>query len=86
MKLTRELPVQVNGKLRGTIQAPAGADQAEVKTLALAVESIQRHIEGKNMFKVIATVVRRANISHEELIKVWEKVLGVQVRKKKDMA
>jgi hypothetical protein len=26
------------------------------------------------MLKVIATVVRRANISHEELVKVWERV------------
>ena len=33
------------------------------------------------MFKVIATVVRRANISHEELIKVWEEVHAPHVKK-----
>jgi hypothetical protein len=33
------------------------------------------------MFKVIATVVRRANISHEELVKVWEGVHAPHVKK-----
>jgi hypothetical protein len=33
------------------------------------------------MLKVIATVVRRANISHEELIKVWEGVHAPHVKK-----
>jgi EthD domain-containing protein len=33
------------------------------------------------MLKVIATVVRRANISHEELVKVWEEVHAPHVKK-----
>ena len=33
------------------------------------------------MLKVLATVVRRANISHEELVKVWEGVHAPHVKK-----
>src|SRR5215510_1503964 len=33
------------------------------------------------MLKVIATVVRRAHISHEELVKVWEEVHAPHVKK-----
>ena len=37
--------------------------------------------EGGSMLKVIATVVRRTNISHDELVKVWEGVHAPHVVK-----
>jgi hypothetical protein len=34
------------------------------------------------MLKMIATVVRRANLSHEELVKVWEEIHALHVKKR----
>src|SRR5207237_6055098 len=36
-----EIPVQVNGKLRGLIVVPAGADEGLVRERALAAEKVQ---------------------------------------------
>ncbi|MFZ2488808.1 MAG: leucine--tRNA ligase [Anaerolineae bacterium] len=47
------LVVQVNGKVRGKIEAPAGVDEATARELALADVNVQRHIEGKTVRKVI---------------------------------
>ncbi|MER2600456.1 MAG: leucine--tRNA ligase [Caldilineales bacterium] len=47
------LVVQVNGKVRGKIEAPAGVDEATARALALADPNVQRHIEGKTVRKVI---------------------------------
>jgi leucyl-tRNA synthetase len=52
-----EYPVQVNGKMRGKISAPAGASKEEVERIALADENVQRHLEGKAPRKVIVNVV-----------------------------
>src|SRR6185295_7983794 len=41
------LVVQVNGKVRDRISAPTGISEADAKALALASESVQRHLEGK---------------------------------------
>lgn len=45
--------VQVNGKLRGTLEVSKTATQAEVLALARALDSVQRNIEGKNVRKEI---------------------------------
>ncbi len=50
---TVEIPVQVNGKVRGRVVVPATADEAAIKDAALADEAIRRHIEGKQILKVI---------------------------------
>jgi len=47
------LPVQVNGKLRGQIEIDANANQEEITDLALAHSGVQRHVEGKEVKKVI---------------------------------
>jgi leucyl-tRNA synthetase len=54
-----EIPVQVNGKLRGVVTVPAGISQAELEKAALAVPNVQAHIAGKPVKKVIvkATLV-----------------------------
>ena len=41
-----ELVVQVNGKLRGSIRIPAGADRPAIESAVLADASIRRHLTG----------------------------------------
>jgi leucyl-tRNA synthetase len=48
-----EIPVQVNGKLRGRVLVPADADQAFVEQRALADEKIKTAIAGKKIVKII---------------------------------
>jgi leucyl-tRNA synthetase len=50
---TVNLAVQVNGKVRGTVSVPVDAGEAEVREAALALENVQRHVEGKTVRKVI---------------------------------
>ena len=40
------LAVQVNGKLRDTLNAPRGLDRAATEALALASEKVQRQLGG----------------------------------------
>ncbi len=56
------LPVQVNGKRRGEVRAPAGAPEAEVREIALADEDVRRHLEGLTVRKVIVVQDRIVNI------------------------
>jgi leucyl-tRNA synthetase len=48
-----EIPVQVNGKLRGRVLVPADADETLVKQRALADEKVKAAIAGKQIVKVI---------------------------------
>jgi leucyl-tRNA synthetase len=59
---TVELVVQVNGKLRGRIQVPAGADEALVREAALADEQVTRFIAGQPIRKVIVVPGKLINI------------------------
>ncbi len=45
--------VQVNGKVRDRVQTAAGASVEEVKALALASETVRRHLDGKPPRKFI---------------------------------
>jgi len=56
------LPVQVNGKRRGEIQAPAGAEPADVEKLVLDDPEIARRLEGLTIRKVIVVKDRIVNI------------------------
>jgi leucyl-tRNA synthetase len=58
---TIEIPVQVNGKLRGRIQAPTNADNATVETLARADTKVAEHIAGKKVVKVIIVPGKMVN-------------------------
>ncbi|HEV2533025.1 leucine--tRNA ligase [Phenylobacterium sp.] len=58
----RILPVQVNGKRRGEITAPAGADAAEVEKIVLDDPEIARRLEGLTIRKVIVVKDRIVNI------------------------
>jgi leucyl-tRNA synthetase len=54
--------VQVNGKLRGKLSVPSGAGQEEVKALALENEKVYKHIQGKEVKKVIVVPEKLVNI------------------------
>lgn len=50
---TVTIAVQVNGKLRATVQAPAGSDQAAATELANADAKVTAHLDGKTIVKTI---------------------------------
>ncbi len=58
---TVEIPVQVNGKLRGKVQVPADADQATIQKTAEADETIAGYVEGKTVVKVVVVPGRLVN-------------------------
>lgn len=57
-----ELVLQVNGKLRGSIRVPAGADKAQIEAAALANEDAQKFINGATPKKVVVVPGRLVNI------------------------
>jgi leucyl-tRNA synthetase len=58
---TVTIAVQVNGKLRGEVQAPAAAGEAEVRALAEAEERVKGHLAGKTIRKVVFVPKRLMN-------------------------
>jgi leucyl-tRNA synthetase len=56
------LIVQINGKVRARIVAPADIGEEEAKAAALADENIQRHAAGKEVRKVIYVPGRLVNV------------------------
>jgi leucyl-tRNA synthetase len=57
-----DLPVQVNGKLRATIQVPRGADEDTARHAALADDGVQRHAAGAEIVKVVYIPDRLLNL------------------------
>jgi leucyl-tRNA synthetase len=57
-----ELPVQVNGKLRGTISVARGAGEDEVREAALADEGVSRHAAKDRIVKTIYVPDRLLNL------------------------
>jgi leucyl-tRNA synthetase len=55
------LAVQVNGKLRGEIQVPLAAGEAEVKALAEEEPRVKAHMAGKTVRKVVYVPRRLIN-------------------------
>jgi len=63
--LTRDavtLAVQVNGKLRGTIEVPVNLDNAEIERLALAEPNVAKFMEGLAVRKVIVVPGKIVNV------------------------
>ncbi len=56
------LAVQVNGKLRGTITVAKGADNATCERAALALDTVQKLLDGKAPRKVIVVPGKIVNI------------------------
>lgn len=55
------IAVQVNGKMRGTVQVEAGAEQDDVYTMAMELENVSKHITGESK-KVIFVKDRILNV------------------------
>ena len=56
------IAVQICGKVRGTIEMPKDAPQADVEKTALALENVKRQLEGKEVRKIIVVPNRICNI------------------------
>ena len=59
---TIKIAVQVNGKLRDTIDIEKDLDDEKVKEIALSSENVKKNIEGKNIKKIIVVKNRIVNI------------------------
>ena len=55
-------PVQVNGKLRDRIEAPADISEEAAKELALASEKVKAYMDGKEIRKAIYVPGRLVNL------------------------
>jgi leucyl-tRNA synthetase len=57
-----EIPVQVNGRVRGKVKTTAGAGEEEVVKLALADPAVAHHVDGKRIVKKIFVPDRLLNL------------------------
>lgn len=57
-----EVAVQVNGKLRGSLEINRNISKEELEKLALNIENVQKHIEGKTVAKIIIVPGKIVNI------------------------
>jgi len=56
-----EIPVQINGKMRGKVRVPANADQQTIQTTAENDPEVAKHFEGKTIVKRIVVPGRLVN-------------------------
>jgi leucyl-tRNA synthetase len=59
---TKEFPIQINGKLRATIELPTDISAAEAEAEALKLEQVQRWLEGQTPKKVVFVPGRMINV------------------------
>ena len=57
-----ELVLQVNGKLRGALRVPAGAERAAIEAAALASPDFAKFADGRAPKKVIVVPGRLVNV------------------------
>ena len=57
-----EIPVQVNGKLRGRVTLPADAPEAEIEAAAKALPAVQPFLADSEIVKVVVANRRLVNI------------------------
>jgi len=58
---TIEVPVQINGKVRGRILAPTGSDSTTLEALARSDSRIAEQLSGKTILKVVVIPSRMVN-------------------------
>ena len=56
------LVVQVDGKMRDKLLVPLGIKEVEAKDLSLAQENVKRHLEGRDVAKIVYVPSRLINI------------------------
>lgn len=61
IETTVEIPVQLNGKLRGKVTVPAGADQSTIEAAAKADSTIAPQLEGKTIVKTVVVPGKMIN-------------------------
>ena len=54
--------VQVNGKMRGSIELPKNSDQQDVETIAFGLDTVNNAIEGRDIRKIIYVPNRILNV------------------------
>jgi leucyl-tRNA synthetase len=59
---TFQLVCQVMGKVRDRVEAPTGADNAELERLALAAQGMQQWLDGKSIVKVVVVPGKLVNV------------------------
>jgi leucyl-tRNA synthetase len=57
-----ELVVQVNGRKRGDVRVPRGADKNTIEQIVLADPAVQRHVNGQPIKKVVVVPGRLVNV------------------------
>ena len=57
-----EIPVQINGRVRGRIRIPVGLGEEEMLKRALAVDFVKQHINGKRIVKRIVVPDKLVNL------------------------
>jgi leucyl-tRNA synthetase len=57
-----DIPVQVNGKLRGVVRVPAGAAEDSVFSLAAKSENVAGHLNGKTIVKRVFVANKLLNL------------------------
>ena len=57
-----EIPVQVNGKLRGRIRVAVGASEEEIRRRARADSGVGQHLNGREVVRVIVVPQKLVNI------------------------
>jgi leucyl-tRNA synthetase len=57
-----EIPVQVNGKLRGRIRVAVGASEEEIRRRALADAAVAQHVNGRQVARIIVVPQKLVNI------------------------
>jgi len=56
------LPIQVNGKVRGTVEVPGDANEEEIKEEVLKLERVRKYLEGKQLKRFIVVPKRLISI------------------------
>ena len=62
IELTKEIAVQVNGKVRATIEISIDDSEDIIKEKAMECENVIKHIDGKEIVKVIVIKGKIVNI------------------------
>jgi leucyl-tRNA synthetase len=62
MAETVTIMVQVNGKLRDRVEAPAGISDQDLERLIMAREMVSRHLNGKRVRRTVVVPGRLVNV------------------------
>jgi leucyl-tRNA synthetase len=57
-----EIPVQVNGRVRGKIKVATGSAESDVVRIALALPAVAQHVNGKRVVKQIYVPNKMLNL------------------------